>query len=443
MNTHREAGTVDEVRNPPFALLGDGTDSIADACAKACAIAARSGDLFLESLFHALQQIWQNCEKNSSELTRHRESYVEARDRERRLRRDVNALLDVIGERLAPPAQPSRTSPMAGIDDRIAAAEPARVQLQACTEVIRRLTDPPVDVEGATATDAVDEGGQMPARPEPGQAAPLPPTSAYSIFVGPQATASPSLVVCMLGPFQVLLDDEPVQGWPNGRGKAIFKYLVIQRKRPVPKEVLMDLFWPDADAAAARNNLNVAVYGLRKALGSINPEFSYVVYESGLYTLNPSLSIWVDAEDFEAHVTKARRRDEQGDEEGAMAEFRAAEALYQCELLPEDRYEEWFSDLRKHYQELYVGTLDWLGDYFERNGRLSDCIAVSRKLLALDRCNEAPVRRMMRSYAAMGQRHLALRQYRILVESLDQELQLAPSQETARLFDQMRRGIGA
>jgi hypothetical protein len=37
---------------------------------------------------------------------------------------------------------------------------------------------------------------------------------------------SPGISVHCLGPFQVYFEDELVEDWPNGKGKAIFKYLL-------------------------------------------------------------------------------------------------------------------------------------------------------------------------------------------------------------------------
>jgi hypothetical protein len=88
--------------------------------------------------------------------------------------------------------------------------------------------------------------------------APLPQT---------QADAAPSLEVYLLSPFSVFANDRAITDWPNCKGKAIFKYLATHRAQPVPKEVLMEVFWPQAEPDAARNNLNVAIYGLRRARG--------------------------------------------------------------------------------------------------------------------------------------------------------------------------------
>ena len=79
--------------------------------------------------------------------------------------------------------------------------------------------------------------------------------------------AVPALSVYVLGPFRALLDGQAIEAWPNCRAKAIFKYLVLNRRRPVARVALMERFWPEAEPEAARNNLNVAIHRLRRVLG--------------------------------------------------------------------------------------------------------------------------------------------------------------------------------
>jgi hypothetical protein len=94
---------------------------------------------------------------------------------------------------------------------------------------------------------------------------------------------SPVLAVHCLGPFHAHFSDRDVEHWPNGKGKSIFKFLVTQRERPVGKEILMELFWPNADPYAARNNLNVAIYGLRQAFAKIRRSCSVVLFQDDRY----------------------------------------------------------------------------------------------------------------------------------------------------------------
>jgi two-component SAPR family response regulator len=166
------------------------------------------------------------------------------------------------------------------------------------------------------------------------------------------------LVVYCLGTFRVYQNEQPIEDWPSSKGKAIFKYLLTHRERPVAKEILMDLFWTDADPDSARNNLNVAIYGLRQALRNDRWKFSHVLFQNDSYQFNPKLRFWIDYEGFTKGMLTAQSLERQGRLANAIREFTSTEALYQGEFLEEDRYEDWLLPLRQRLQDDYLRLLD-------------------------------------------------------------------------------------
>jgi DNA-binding SARP family transcriptional activator len=249
----------------------------------------------------------------------------------------------------------------------------------------------------------------------------------------------PNLAVHCLGPFQAYFNDRQVENWPNGKGKSIFKFLVTQRERPVGKEVLMELFWPNADPYAARNNLNVAIYGLRQGFAKISRSCSVVLFRDDCYLLSPALEIWVDFEAFTEHVVAGRCLERAGELALAMYEYRRAEALYQGEFLEEDRYEDWPDALRRSLKDEYLALLDRLSNHYFEVEDYTACVTLCSKMLAEDACHEGPHRRLMRCWSRQGLPHLALRQYRGCRAVLAKELDVEPSEETTELFERIRR----
>jgi DNA-binding SARP family transcriptional activator len=256
----------------------------------------------------------------------------------------------------------------------------------------------------------------------------------------PGEPAPPALVVYCLGPFRVYQDDQPVEEWPSSKGKAIFKYLITHRERPIAKEVLMELFWPGSEPDAARNSLNVAIYGLRQALRQVHPSFSHVLFQDDCYLLNPELQIWVDCEAFMKDFAAARALEQRGDLVEAIRKYHMAEALYTGEFLEEDRYEDWPIPQREYLRTDYLDLLDSLSRYYYDQNDDAACTAACRKMLVVDPCREEAHRRLMRCYSRQGKSYLALRQYHICVETLKEELNMPPTQETDSLFKFIRQG---
>ena len=255
----------------------------------------------------------------------------------------------------------------------------------------------------------------------------------------PCESLAPSLEVYLLSPFRVFANDRAVDDWPNGKGKAIFKYLVTHRGQPVPREVLMEVFWPESDQDAARNNLNVAIYGLRKALARADADYAFVLFRQGCYSFNPELRLWVDAEAFVDCVHRAQVAAQHADPEAAMATYRVAQAIYHSPLLVDDRYEDWLIPHRQSLQDEYLKVLKHLAHQHFSDDDFEACAAMANKMLGVDPCDEEAHRLLMRCYGRMGQTHLALRQYHFCVDALSRELHLIPSPQTVALFQQIRR----
>jgi DNA-binding SARP family transcriptional activator len=249
----------------------------------------------------------------------------------------------------------------------------------------------------------------------------------------------PSLTVYCLGPFQLYQDEEPVEEWASGKGKSVFKYLVTHHHQPVAKEVLMDIFWPDSDPDAARNSLNVAIYGLRQALRKGRPRFHHVLFEDDRYLLNPDLHIWLDVEEFRQRLSTAQKLQQRGNMGAATRLYGACEALYRGEFLAEDRYEEWAIPYRRKLQDDYLGLLEQLSRYYLQQEAYATCIITCEKMLAVEPCREDAHRQLMRAYSRQGQRYLALRQYHACREVLDQELGVDPDRRTVELYEKSRR----
>ena len=245
------------------------------------------------------------------------------------------------------------------------------------------------------------------------------------------------LSVQLLGPFQVRLDDVAVDDWPSGRGRSLFKYLVTHRDPWPRREQLMEAFWPEAAPAAARNSLNVAVHGLRRAVRA-SAEVPVVVLQDGAYRLGPELVLWLDTDEFDRHVARGRRLDAAGDPAGAAAEYERALALYQGDFLADDPYEEWPVTTREHLLLDWLDVLDRLsGLAFDRH-QYGASVALGRLLVERDPCREDGQRRLMRCFVRQGQPHLALRQYRACAAALDRELGVDPDPATVALAQRIR-----
>ena len=192
----------------------------------------------------------------------------------------------------------------------------------------------------------------------------------------------------------------------------------------------MDLLWPHSSARAARNNLNVAVHGLRRSLEVGGPG-PHVVFKDGCYMLSPALDVWFDVAEFEAERERAQHHRRHGPGQEPIAEARAGFArmaqLYQGELFADDTAGEWFLSTRRLLEEQFAEALEVIAEEAHASGDEVTCVDTCHRLLTVDPCREPAHRLLMVAYTAQGLYHLAARQYAVCVTSLQEELDVCPS----------------
>ena len=399
----------------------------------------RAGDATPMHTLDAARRICMACRQCREEAAWHQRASQEADRRERALRQQLDHLLDLVSgrEMLAtlenPEVQPSTYAAWARPSERglpeLADRPALRRHLQrslwqrplprspqkeilvvpAHTSTFRSVT--PVDHLDALK---YEEATRSPAAQE--------------------MQLAPFLAVYCLGPFRVYQDDRLIAEWDSLKGRAILKYLIAHRETPIVRDILMDLFWPNADPEAARRNLHQAIYSLRQTLRRGRADFQHVQFQEECYLLNPEMEIWVDWEEFQGHVQAARRLETAGQRAKAMAVYGIAESLYQGDFLEEDLYEDWPRVQREHMRAMYCDLVDRLSAHYLQQGAHNAAIALCQKLLTQDNCNEDAHRRLMACYLAQGQRHLAVRQYQCCIQALQEELDLAPAKETTALY---------
>jgi DNA-binding SARP family transcriptional activator len=276
--------------------------------------------------------------------------------------------------------------------------------------------------------------------PEPAPKTKLPP----ALFPERQGTALSSdthrMTAFMLRSFHVQVDDVPIDGWVSHKAKAILKLLLLDRTRPVLKDELIERLWPETEPEAGKNNLNVAVHHLRRTLARGHPDFPFVVVRSGSYRLDDRLMVWTDIEAFEQHMRRAGELERMQRPLEAMGEYASCVALHQNELLPEDRYDRSLAPLRQRFRDHFLDALDRLARHHLEGRDQVACTSACAKILALDPCNEAAHRTLMKCYAMLGQPNLVQLQYRSCVSVLSRELGVAPSTDTTALYRALARG---
>jgi predicted ATPase/DNA-binding SARP family transcriptional activator len=240
------------------------------------------------------------------------------------------------------------------------------------------------------------------------------------------------LRIGMLGCFQLRHGSTAPVFLPPQKSTSLLAYLACYCRRPQPREVLIDLLWPEADPAASRLRLRVLLHDLRAMLSG---------FGAADLLLAGRAAVQLDPNAFSSDVTEfraaLRAAADAAPAERARGLERAA-ALYGGDLLP-GFYEPWVLSERGNLTTCYLETLQQLTVVREDAGDLEGALAAARQAVATDPLREEAHFDVMRLYAASGQPAASLRQYEVLARVLKEELGETPAADARALAEELRQ----
>ena len=256
-----------------------------------------------------------------------------------------------------------------------------------------------------------------------------------------EADEVPTVDVRLLGAFEIRIGDRSIEGWRSRKPRQLLAYLAMEPDRPVARETLIEVFWPESAPARGANNLSIAVHHIRSRLGELLPagggESRGLMVQQGLYRLDPALRWHVDVAAFRGHVGAAKAAASSGAREDAVARAAAAIEAYRGELLESDLAEDWTIDPREHLGGLFQWAASWLAEEAVDAADWQRVLQLGQRLVQRDPGDEAGHRWLIRAHAALGNRGQALRQYRACEEALREEFDVEPSAETRALLAEL------
>ena len=246
------------------------------------------------------------------------------------------------------------------------------------------------------------------------------------------------LHIQLLGSFAVWVNRAmiPDLRWKSRRSSSLVKLLALAPGHRLHRDQVIDMLWPDSDLSAAANNLHQILYGARRVLGL--PGRDCLRLEEGFLSLatHAAHALTVDVDLFEAAAAAAAGARDRMD----PVVIQTALAFYPGDLLPDDPYEEWTIQRRGELRQAYLRLLFDLAFVQETSQNYPAGMESLQRVLSADKSNEEAHTLLMRLYALSGQRQQALRQYQALRDVLQTELEVEPSPQATRLYEEIQAG---
>lgn len=221
------------------------------------------------------------------------------------------------------------------------------------------------------------------------------------------------------------------------KGWALLAWLACEPGKPRRRAHAATLLWPSLSPAAALTNL-------RQVLADLNRCVRSTVGDGVLHSDRDSLC-WRGSSgpvsDIDHVLSCGRASAGLGDE--GLLDMLASGPREGMELLAglvldgcED-FEYWLALTRERVARGLATAMGCLRDRLSNDGRYDDAIAVGRRLMQMDACNEEHGRGLMRTLAMTGEYGLALAVFDDMAQALHSELGVVPEPETLA----MRAGI--
>jgi DNA-binding SARP family transcriptional activator len=257
----------------------------------------------------------------------------------------------------------------------------------------------------------------------------------------------PPLRIQTLGEFQVFRGDSPIADseWDRSQPKKLLKAIVSYGSQNIPREILMDEFWPEERPQAAERNFKTTLQRLRKSLEPfIHKDFgsSYIHLHDNIVSLDAELC-HVDADRFLSLLKMAEEKQKKGDGKGAFPFYAEALEIYKGDFLPEELYASWTDKKREELRAKYIELLNKMASFHERQGSLKKAIDCYKKAIQVDPLIEESYQKLMSFHVNKGMYNEALRIYEDCKKALKRELKTQPDSTTTGIYKKILEKVGS
>jgi len=241
----------------------------------------------------------------------------------------------------------------------------------------------------------------------------------------------------MLGPLRMVRGGEARTRFGTQKAGWLLAFLAL-RLGPQPREQVIDLFWPDMDLPAGRNNLSTALSSLRRQLEPPGVSRGAVLVASHAHVgLNPA-AVTTDVAEFEALLHAAEG---EGGPAQRAAILSRASLLYGGEFQP-GNYQDWAVREAERLQSRRAAALDRLAEDLEALGRFGEAAAATRLRLTADPYAESAWVGLVRRLVRAGQSAAAGEAARQCGRFFEEEFGAGPSAAVSRAVSEALAGPG-
>jgi DNA-binding SARP family transcriptional activator len=232
-------------------------------------------------------------------------------------------------------------------------------------------------------------------------------------------------LITLFGGAAIHVDGAPIGGRATHRHPlALIALLVTNGGRPVTRDKLIALLWPERDGDSARNLLKVNVHELRKELGD------GAIRSTGDQLSADSSALSCDVVDFQAAIAR-------GDDETAVGLY-TGPFLDGFFIKDSSEFEQWVDQERQRFASVYGAALDRLAAAAEARVDHEAAVRWRRAHATHDPYHADVAHRLVKTLAAAGDRAGAIQFAESFVERRKRHLDISDDHDIVTLARRLK-----
>ncbi|RST57042.1 response regulator [Siminovitchia terrae] len=208
--------------------------------------------------------------------------------------------------------------------------------------------------------------------------------------------------------------------WRTSKSKALFAFLIHHRDQFIPKDMLLEYFWPDVDIKDGYSNLYSTIYQIRKTLKSIGFNITIISSESS-YRLELN-DVLLDVEEW-----KKGREEFPFVTEDTLSKHKEICNLYNGDYLEEESYL-WAESKKNEMRIQWLHYLKRVAKFYISSKNYSEAIILYMQIQEALPYKEESYFVLMQLYDAFGDRYSVEEQYSLLKNMLHKEYCAEPNE---------------
>ncbi|PKB79439.1 MAG: hypothetical protein BZY88_13440 [SAR202 cluster bacterium Io17-Chloro-G9] len=227
----------------------------------------------------------------------------------------------------------------------------------------------------------------------------------------------------------------PERQFRGKQGRLVFAYLVCERARPVSREELAAVVWPENPSDGWEGALSSLTSKLAALLSTDVLKAQGVSFNRGFgqFQILLPADVWIDLEAGNSALDRAESVLRSGEAGSALGPATVAASIARRPFLP-GLNGFWQDSQRRKLERQLLRALDCLYEMQVFRGETELAVETAMEVVVLDPYRERTQRFLMEAYAANGNKAKAVGVYHDFRRPLADDLGTEPSSETETLY---------